>query len=198
MRFHRPLDDILRGRAALAVLRTLTRFPGKEFTGRELAALSGVAPSKAIVELNRLMRSGAVERRTVGRTHLWRAVAGHFVLEALAPALRDERRVLDDLRATLAKGLDLPFVRSGILYGSVAKGEEAPDSDVDVFLVVDREAQKEEIAPAIARVAEEVRQRYGNALHAVVYSAAEAPRKKDLAFQRAARDGIPFLRKDAL
>lgn len=193
VRFHRPFDDVLRGRAALAVLRTIIRFPTKEFTGRELASLAGIAPSKAIVELNRLLRNGAVQRRTVGKTHLWRAVQDHYLLGSLAPALLDERRVLDDLQATLAKGLGFPFVRYGILYGSVAKGEESPDSDIDVFLVVDREEHKEQVAAAIAKVAEVVLERYGNPLHAVVYSGAEAARKKDLAFQKAVREGVPFL-----
>lgn len=197
VRFHRPFDDILRGRAALAVLRVLTRYPGKDFTGRELAGLAEIAPSKAILELTRLLRSGIVERRTVGKTHLWRAVDGHYVLAALGPALLDERRALDDLKSTLAKGLQRPFVRYGVLYGSVAKGTEDPDSDIDVFLVVDREEHKEELAPALEKLAETVLAKYGNRLHVVAYSGAEAARKKDLEFQKAARDGIPFLGRGA-
>lgn len=193
MRFHRPLDDVLRGRSALAVLRTLTRFPQKEFTGRELADVAGVAPSKAIVELNRLLRTGAVHRRTVGRMHLWRAVEGHFILDAVGAALAAERRVLADLEATLAKGLKRPGVRAGFIHGSVARGDEAPDSDIDVFVVVDREEDKERILPAVAKVSEEVLARYGNPLHVIVYSAAESARKRDLAYQQAARDGIAFI-----
>jgi len=192
MRFHGLVEEVFHGRTSIRVLRVLLRYPTKEFTGREMARLSGTAPSKAIQELNRLQGHGVVERRTVGATQLWRAVPGHYALESAAPVFRAEDRAMAELGKVLAAGLRDPGVREAVLFGSVARGQEVASSDVDLLIVVQDAHARERIEPALARLRERVTRRFGNLLHAVVFTEAEARRAPHRGLlERARTEGIP-------
>ena len=88
-----PIDAILRGRTSVRVLRTLSLFRGKEFTGRELATTCGGTHSKVIGELDRFQELGLVTRATRGRAHVWKANADHEIFRLLAPLFEGEREI---------------------------------------------------------------------------------------------------------
>lgn len=47
MRFHDLAEELLSSRTKVAILKILLRYPGKKFSGRDIARLSGASPSRA-------------------------------------------------------------------------------------------------------------------------------------------------------
>jgi predicted nucleotidyltransferase len=77
------------------------------------------------------------------------------------------------LTGDLLDSLDgLPLERA-VLFGSVARGEETPTSDVDLFVETRTSAEKEAVAEALSRASQTFALRYGNALSNLVLTRAE-------------------------
>ncbi len=53
----------------------------------------------------------------------------------------DLKTILPDVRAALVRCLGTDFVRA-YLYGSCARGEQTPDSDIDVLVIVRDESER--------------------------------------------------------
>jgi predicted nucleotidyltransferase len=84
-------------------------------------------------ELERLTASGLVSVTTIGAQRHYQANAEAPVFEELRSIIRKTVGLTDPIRAALqplAKKLNVAFI-----YGSVARGEERADSDIDLLLV---------------------------------------------------------------
>lgn len=181
MRFHKVIEEVIGGRLPIRVFRVLVTFPSKEFTGRELARTAGADASKTIQYLNTLLDHGLVERRTVGHSQLWRLRQGHYLVKKLGPVLGLERAAIGDLYALISKKLRaIGVVETAIIFGSVARGEERPDSDIDLFILVDGKSEKNMLMLTLEELAKEVADSFGNPLTPVVYTRRELSQKRDL------------------
>lgn len=184
MDFHRPLDGILGSRPKVALLRLLAR-GGGEHTGRFLARRVGYDPKTCQTALRDLVRQGVVERRAAGAAHLYRLNDRHvLVRKLLAPLFRGEgglvRAYVEDFRKRVREPL-----LSLILFGSVAKAEERPSSDVDLLAIVPERKAVRKVQEACDRAAAELAARYGNPPQVIVL---------DLeGFRRRARSRDPFI-----
>lgn len=188
MRFHHVSEDLFSSQTAVRVLRSLVRAPAVSFTGREVAADSATPPVRALERLRRLEAFGLVQSRAAGRSRLWQLHAGHVLVPALAAWFDAEdtllRRLAEQVREALAP---LPFVRRVMLFGSVARGDERPDSDVDIFVLVDHEGNKHRTEEAVRALAERVRSTFTNPLRALIYDQREWERKAKLGVVRSIR-----------
>ena len=190
MRIHAPLDDLIGGKTSVRVLRTLSLFPEKEFSGRELAHTAGGPPSKVIAELERFREMGLVTRRTFGRTHVWRANKDHALVRILRPAFEAEHALGEGLLTELRDGLDDPRIARAILFGSFARGDEVPTSDVDVLVVARRAADLGEVSNLVDDLVERLAVRYGLRLSPLLHAERELPRlRKTAVFAAIRREG---------
>jgi predicted nucleotidyltransferase len=195
MRFHRPLDDLFGNPVRLRVLRVLARSPGVGYTGRELARLCNASPSQAILSLSKLEESGVVRRQLAGRAHLWRLTTEHILSERLIKLFADEAGVLGQLRSELGAALhDLPVSEASV-FGSIARADEGPSSDIDLFLRVATAREKERVADEIALRTTTFAVRFGNPVSSLVLddSQVRQPANPRL-LQEIRRDGIPVER----
>jgi hypothetical protein len=115
------------------VLVTLARTT-RPLTGREVARLSARGSQAGINRaLQRLREHGLVTVQEAGRAHLYALNRDHVA----APAVE----ALANLRAELLRRLTeqlkgwRPAPLHASVFGSLARGEGTPDSDVDLFLV---------------------------------------------------------------
>jgi predicted nucleotidyltransferase len=113
--------------------------PGARYHVRELSRLTGLSSASLQHELRRMSQLGALVREDEGGRTYYRSDESHAVWRAWFLLLRASARPVDILREALvdAAGLEGAFV-----FGSSARGEAGPDSDVDIFLIGDREARK--------------------------------------------------------
>lgn len=130
------LEEVFGTGERVRVLRTLVAYP-KEFTSRGLSRLCGVSTPSVIEILTIFERHGFIQSRRIGNSILWKLNKDHYLAESLIlPIFEAESRLLDSLKQSIlafAKGTP---VRKAVIYGSVAKGKERPDSDIDLLLIV--------------------------------------------------------------
>lgn len=187
MRFHELPQTLLTSPARVAVLTALLRSPGREWSGRELAKASGVSPPQTMDALYRLYDEALVRQRRAGRASLWTLEEGHFLVERLRPLL-----ALDpESRQALAQALEAGLSRSGAaeawLFGSIARGDEDPNSDVDLLVVFPDKRRAAAWAARLRDLEVEVLARFGNPVQALVYTAHQVAAGPPARILRAAR-----------
>lgn len=106
---------------------------------RELGRRTGLAAASIQNELRRLQRLGLIAREQAGRRLLYRLDAGSPSWPAFRALIRQLAQPAEVLREAFSGvgGVDAAFV-----FGSHARGDTRPDSDVDLFLLSDEQARR--------------------------------------------------------
>ncbi|HQW54205.1 MAG TPA: nucleotidyltransferase domain-containing protein [Acinetobacter sp.] len=115
------------------VLGLLLLHPDTAYHVRELARLTGTSAGTLHKELTKLTTGGVLRRQEVGNQVRYSADRDCPVFEELASILRKTSGLVDVLVEALSsveKDIALAFV-----FGSVARGDQQSNSDVDVMLV---------------------------------------------------------------
>lgn len=185
MRFHDLAEDVFGSQTSIRILRTWVDRPQRPFTGRALAAEAGTPPLRTLQCLRRLEAQGLARSTRAGRSLVWTLSAEHILLAPLQAWFAFERKVrdtlLDEIRASLAP---MPFIRRVVLFGSLARQEEGPGSDIDVFVLVDHEGHKAAATEAVSRLDLRLRRTFTNPLRALIYDQREFGRKGRLGVVR--------------
>lgn len=196
MRFHRPLDSVLRRSTTIQVLRPLAWYASRAFTGRELARLSGVSPQQALRSLNDLEREGIVRGQVTGRARLWSLGHEHLLVPGLTSLLELDRAALEELLSVLRDGLSGADVDRVRLFGSIARGEERPESDIDL-LVEARTAAHPALMARTTKLIQTVSTKFGNTLSPLLVDPHRPlPPGLRALLKAADREGIDVLEED--
>jgi predicted nucleotidyltransferase/predicted transcriptional regulator len=176
MIIHRPLDHIFSARSQVAVLRVLLD-SAHGLTGREIARQAGMNHQACIEALTRLETLGLLRRQRGGRAHLFTLNRDHeLIAKGIVPLLRLERDFRERLKRVLRRHLQ-GVALSGAIFGSVARREEAPESDLDVCLVVASSQAKEEAHARVEKLAPVIWQRFGARLAPIILTREELRRR---------------------
>lgn len=127
------LSSLLFSNYRRRVLGLLLLHPDTTYHVRELARLTGTSAGTLHKELTKLTNGGVLRRQEVGNQVRYGADRDCPVFEELASILRKTSGLVDVLVEALSsieKNIALAFV-----FGSVARGEQQSNSDVDVMLV---------------------------------------------------------------
>lgn len=132
-----PLTSILGSAGSVRVLRALVADRAPQ-AAPQLALQAGLSPKGARLVLEGLTRQQLVKVYGSGRAQLYGLNEAHPFAGAIATLFEEEgrrwERLLGAVREVLGKyGSDVP---AAWLYGSVARGEDTPESDLDVALLV--------------------------------------------------------------
>ena len=176
MLFRPYLEVLLGSRVKINVLRALWKHGGKEFTIRELANFLGLSHAGVRKALADLEKVNVIAMRTVGKSYTVRFNAASYAARIIEEIFKLEGGTLEELKRALKKGLDIPEVVSAALFGSVARGEETPLSDVDLLVVTNYREKLEEV---ISHLQRGVALRFGNTLTPYYLSEEEFEEKKD-------------------
>lgn len=172
MDFVRPIEAMVPGAQGrvLAVLAETTA----ELNLRTIAQLAGVSQAQASRTLPALVELGVVERREVPPASLFRLVPEHVAARALLALARSTDTVLDEL-GRLTGALPCPPV-SVIVFGSFARREAGPDSDIDLVVVrpIDIDEDNDAWAESLEGLRRDVRRLTGNPVEVLEVSDDEA------------------------
>jgi predicted nucleotidyltransferase len=117
------------------VLGLLFGQPERSFFTKELIDLSGIGSGAVQRELTKLLDSGLVMQTVVGNQKHYRANPDAPIYDALVDIVQKTMGVAGAVRAALTPlSGEILFA---ILYGSVAKGADRAQSDIDVLIVSD-------------------------------------------------------------
>lgn len=168
----RPLDQILGTTTKVRILRAL--FPLDDVvSGREVERLAGVTSRSALSgALDHLSELGIVRRREAAGVHLYQINPEHDLAPALASLFEAESARFGLLRSTIRSalaeaGLEDSIV-SAVVFGSMARSDARPDSDLDLLLVAVRADQAEPLQEALLDRAEWIGARFGLRLSPLV------------------------------
>jgi len=139
--------------------------PEKSWYLSELAAHLGTSPSSLQRELETLANSGILVRTQDGRRTYYRAQTASPVFNELRDLLAKTAGIIPVLNSELTQ-LD-GKIRWAAIYGSIARGEEQAQSDIDLLVV--GPVGMTELLPALRRV----EQQFGREVNVTRYSESE-------------------------
>jgi predicted nucleotidyltransferase len=138
MKFHLYLEQVLGSKACISILRAMVRYKGKIFTVRGLAETANVSRSETAVLVEQLEKYGIVNIQPVGKSYQLSLNENSYILnKIIKPILRAEEKTLEELIYILKKHLNNKHIISAAIFGSIAKGEEKVDSDIDLLVISD-------------------------------------------------------------
>lgn len=126
-------ESLITSRARLAVLKLLLLNSGGRFYLREIAERTGLAVRAVQLEVARLEASGLLVSEAEGKRKYYRANRNASVLPELQSLLLKTVGLGDLLKEHFRRasgGITVAF-----LYGSVARGEDTTESDIDLMVV---------------------------------------------------------------
>jgi len=164
----------------ILILRTMSRDLGRWYYTRELANLSKVSVGTVSAEFRKLVKEGLLKQKSEGQERYYklnlknartRKLCELFEIEKVEKLYKENRRlswVLEDFVKRVSGFL--PEVQSLILFGSVARGEATPKSDVDILALVSscEEGQFKKLMNSVDKLASEVSGRHPARLAPVV------------------------------
>lgn len=151
----------------------------------------------SIRELNRFLENGVVTVRRAGNAQLWRWREAHYFTEPLSALFAAEHATLEALRSVVVEALsNSDDVTRVVLYGSVARGDERPGSDIDLLVVVRSQRAKAAVSARLDRLRARIGTGFGNALSTIIYTSEEVRRKNRLPLlENIEREGIVLIER---
>jgi len=177
MKFNRYLETLFGTRVKVKILRALWKYKGKEFTMRELAVhinFSHMGVRKAILDLE---KTNVLKIKTIGKSHTVVLNEKSYAADIVEKMFLLEEETIGGLVKMSKKKLAIPEIESAALFGSVARGEETPLSDIDLFIITDN---KEKAESAVTQLQHEIALRFGNTVSPYYLSKTEYLKKKNL------------------
>ncbi|MGH9023081.1 MAG: nucleotidyltransferase domain-containing protein [Acidimicrobiia bacterium] len=190
MNVGRPFADIVPGPRGV-VLATLVQLE-VPVTVRALARHAAISPQGALRIVNELSAAGVVTTQRAGRALLVELNREHLTAGPLTALVSLRARLVEQLAVELA---GWPRLAGAWLFGSTARGDGGPDSDVDVLLVADRSVDGDDWADASGRLSAQVRAWTGNDVQLVEHtrrSFAQLVRRDNPLAAALRAEGIPL------
>lgn len=176
MVLHRPFDKVFRSWSHVAVLRVL-QDTATGFTGNHTARLAGMHPRWALKALTSLEELGLVRRQRGGRDHLFTLNRDNYLLmRGILPLYKLERTFFNEVTAAIAVAVNRQAV-SAVLFGSVARREETPRSDLDLCFIVKSNHQRKNLQSSLDDLSPSLYKRFGVKI-APIYFTLDEFRKK--------------------
>jgi predicted nucleotidyltransferase len=148
-----PLNRLLAKGGALRILRSLALY-GDALSVSQLAGETGMTPQGIRLALDSLAGLQIVSVMGQGRSMLYKLAPTHPMTSIILQMFLAEKSHWDDLLQSL-RDITRRFaeIEACWYYGSVARGEDLPASDLDIAIIVS--------SPAVETITE----RYREALH---------------------------------
>lgn len=129
----KELSALLFGQIRSRVLALLYSTPDRSFFVRQIARDTNSSVGTVQRELEALSEVGLIERSLIGRQVFYQANRSHPVFEEMRSLLAKTAGIFHQLRSALtplAGKISFAFV-----FGSIVRGDESADSDVDLMVV---------------------------------------------------------------
>lgn len=173
MRFEDSLNRLFASGGHLAVLRALWKNRGQGLTGREVAKAAKLSSAQTARILRALQDEGIALSQSAGPSFVWRWNESHLwaprlvVLFNVEVAVRNE--LVSDLRVAF-RGLPVKDAR---LFGSIARGDERVDSDIDLFVETRDFRAAQKVREALNERSPRFWAKYGNPVSPLILTTQE-------------------------
>lgn len=197
MRLQDPLDDAFATKSHVRILRTLFALPdGFAVSARDAARRAGISHPRASAALRAFADQGLLKTHRVPRADLFIVNPNHLLTARLRDLFAWERHVPDELVSFLRQRIrrTVPYASAAFLFGSAAHGTMIPTSDIDLAIICPA-SKVQSAAEGMQRVADDVRDRFGNHLSVIVRAGPGRGRTATgyRFWRQVVREGIPLL-----
>lgn len=127
------LSEILSSKARAEFFRILFGIDSKEYHLREIQRRAGLAIGTIRQEAKKLEKIGLIRKRQDGNRTYFKADRTH----PLYLTIHDLVLKTSGLRDIFQKSLSIHPIKFAFVFGSLASGNEAADSDIDLFVLGD-------------------------------------------------------------
>jgi predicted nucleotidyltransferase len=190
----RPIESIIPGVQG----KVLTVLAGTEteLTMSTVSRLAGTGVNRTVSVLNHLVALGLVERRDVGASALVRLARENEAVRSILELSRLRDAVLARIGSE-AKTID-PAPLSVVVFGSMARGEARPESDIDVVVVRSSDVDADDAGwtESLGRWSDKARVIAGSPVNLLVVAEQDVPkllRRRNSVWQEIVRSGIPLV-----
>lgn len=128
------LKSLMGSKTRQILLSTFFENPDKEYYTRQIASMRKKSVGTLHREIKKLISAGILNAREVGNIKLFSLNKQNPVYEELKNIISKTEGVIKLVKDAV---LEVEGVKVAFIYGSFAKGDERPDSDVDIFLIGD-------------------------------------------------------------
>jgi len=143
-----PLDAVLGSVTKVKLLRVLLPI-SRPVALREAARLARVSASGAQGALEELTSMGIVDRREATSQHLYQINVENHLADALRELFQAEDERWADLLETIEEELRSrffgPSIEAAAIFGSAARGDDHPGSDLDLLVVTGSEEDEDAV-----------------------------------------------------
>ena len=150
---------------------------------REMASVLKVSHMSVNRTLRELAEFNFVTYVTVGKAHLWRVNQRSYAFRILSKFIKGISEIqepIEDLKKILLRNLSRDLIKRIVLFGSIAKGSERANSDIDVFILAKDRQSKKKLETQIDRLSNLCLEMYGNRLTPYLLTQQEMKQKKNL------------------
>jgi len=131
---HNVLSNLF-GKTRRSILTLLYSHPDESFYVRQILRTAGIAPGAGQRELKWLSESGIIRRTVSGHQVYYQANSGCPIYWELKNIITKTVGIADIIRAQLAPIEER--IDFALLFGSIVRGEESKESDIDILIVGD-------------------------------------------------------------
>ncbi len=200
MKFHNTLEELFASKVKIAVMKLMCLNPEKKYSGREIARLLNISASRVSEVLKLFRKNAVVQREMVGRASQWSLNKESIVVEEVSSLINVERKIYMELKSKIYETFTREkSILKVVLYGSVARKKEKPESDIDVFILVATKKDKELAAELVGKLNKYLLPRYGNVISESIYSEREwKDMEKTKIFKRIESEGEILLIREKM
>ncbi len=168
MRFNKPLDKIFGQKSKIKILRYLVNYK-KEMGVREIADAVNLVPANASVVLKDLEKENILMKNKFGRSLVFSLNKNNFLVYSLIiPLFEKERKIKKEFVEFISNRINFPY-ETIILFGSIAKGTERPDSDIDIAIIIKNKKKVQKIEEEILNINAEISKNFGNSISPIIF-----------------------------
>lgn len=186
MRFSNIIESVFGQKSKVRLLKALykARMP---LSGRHLSKICKLNHRTCQLSLKSLEKEGVIKSRSAGKSLLFEINKNNFfVREALSKLFDAEDSLLENALNKILKGKKKKLLfESLILFGSVVRGEETPDSDIDLAVILKNKSGRQKAINFFEDINHSFMDIFGNILSPYFIT------KKD--FIRKFKKGLPLI-----
>lgn len=176
MKLHKYLEQVLGNKVSIRVLRVLVQYKGKIFTIRRLAHDAGVSHPGVSETISELEKLGVVQIQPIGRSHQVSLNEKSYILKKIIePMFIAEKQTFDQVISILKKHVSTKKIISAVVFGSVSRGQEKEDSDIDVFIISN---DFDHAIMVVSNAGDEIFTKFHSKISPLVFSESEFKSKK--------------------
>ena len=128
------LKSLIASKTRQTLLKAFFEIPDREYYTRQLASMYHISVGTLHRELQKLNTSGILKARKIGNIKLFSLNKQNPIYEEIKNIIYKTEGVIKFIKDAIS---DIKGIKVAFIYGSLAKGDERQDSDVDIFLIGD-------------------------------------------------------------